>query len=178
MNKNPGPDGQCHITKSIDEESKSLFSFKYLYLFFSVTNILISATGTLSRLPGNNPVQHEGKTATVNTDNAEPPLISPVYAYTGTSPSATGQIVAGQTKAPTVPKTTSTPTPPEPSSSSSNDHNVAAVIPTSSSNSDSDTHNSCGTGTTPKKRQPGLDYRRHHRRLSHVPDHDSFHDSY
>ena len=215
---------QCHITKSIDEQSKSFFSFKYIR-FLSLTNILISATGTLLRLAGNNPVQPEGKTAIAYSDNSVPPLIAPVYAYTGTSPTATGQIVTGQANvvaASSVPTTSSTPTPPKPSSSSSKVHNVAAVISTtspatgptptiqtpsppttisvptlshssthlptlvspaaaksiSSSSSDSDPLETCGTA--PKRRQLGLDYHRHHRRLSHVPrhDHDFFHDNY
>ncbi|KAF8813483.1 hypothetical protein BYT27DRAFT_7335099 [Phlegmacium glaucopus] len=81
---------QCHITKSIDEQT----------------------TGTLLKLPGNNPVQPEGKTATTFTDNVTPPLIEPVYAYTGDSPTATGQIVTpGQTNPvappPVVPVTVS-----------------------------------------------------------------------
>jgi hypothetical protein len=178
---------QCHITKSVDERT----------------------TGTLPRLAGNNPVQREGKTAVANSDNVVPPLIAPVYAYTGTSPSATGHIV-------TSTKTSSTPTPPKPRSSSSKGHNVAVVVPTStastdptpgiqtpslptlslptpqlptsvspaaanstpSSTSDSDPPETCGT--TPRRRQSGLDYRRHHRRLSHASrhDHDFFHENY
>ena len=206
---------QCHITKSIDEQSKGFFSFKYIR-FFSYENNLISATGTLLRLAGNNPVQPEGKTAIAYSDNAVPPLIAPVYAYTGTSPTATGQIVTGQNNvvaASSVPTTSSTPTPPKPISISSKGHNVAAVVSTtsaatgvtptisvptlshsstphlptsvspaaaksiSSSSSDSDPE-TCGT--TPKRRQLGLDYHRHHRRLSYVPrlDHDFFHDNW
>jgi hypothetical protein len=169
---------QCHITKSIDEQT----------------------TGTLLRLTGNNPVQPEGKTAIAYSDNVVPPLIAPVYAYTGTSPSATGQVVTGQTNVVAVVSVV----PPKPSSSSTtNGHNAVAVIPStvatptipasipppttalpaaaksiSSSNSDSDPPEACGTA--PKRRQLGLDYHRHHRRLSHVPrhDHDFFHDNY
>jgi hypothetical protein len=125
---NPGQ--RCHNTKSIDEQSKMFSLFKYIRFF--LTDILISATGTLLRLAGNNPVQPEGKMAIAYSDNAVPSLITPVYAYTGTSPSATGQIVTGQTNlnvvavVSAVPTTSSTPTPPKPS------HNVAAVISTPS----------------------------------------------
>ncbi|KAF9558822.1 hypothetical protein CPC08DRAFT_724247 [Agrocybe pediades] len=61
----------CRITKSIDEQT----------------------TGTLLKLPGNNPVQPFGKKATIFADNTSPNLISPVFAYTGDSPTATGSIV-------------------------------------------------------------------------------------
>jgi len=105
---------QCHITKSIDEQT----------------------TGTLLRLPGNNPVQPEGKTATSFTDNVQPAFIAPVFAYTGSTPTATGQIVSGPSNVAAVvaiPIISSTPTPPKPSSSSiGNGHNVAADIPTPS----------------------------------------------
>ena len=47
------------------------------------------------KLPGNNPVQPEGKTAIVYPDTNPPELISPVYAYTGNAPTATGQVVDG-----------------------------------------------------------------------------------
>jgi len=58
----------------------------------------VSATGTLIKLPGNNPLQPEGKMATIFADNVVPPLISPVFAYTGNSPTAMSQIVTpGQT---------------------------------------------------------------------------------
>ncbi|EDR04025.1 uncharacterized protein LACBIDRAFT_306393 [Laccaria bicolor S238N-H82] len=63
----------CRITKAIDEQT----------------------TGTLLKLPGNNPVQPEGKTAAVYPDTNPPELISPVYAYTGNAPTATGQVVDG-----------------------------------------------------------------------------------
>ena len=165
------------------------------YSFFFLTNIPISATGTLLRLPGNNPVQPEGKTAIPYTDNNPPPFIAPVFAYTGASPTATGQIVTRPTNVvavvSAVPTTPSMPTPPKPSNSSSNSngYNVPAVpplshsstphlptsvppaaansIPSSSSDSDPD-----ACGTPPKRRRSGLDYHRHHRRLSHIPHHD------
>lgn len=47
------------------------------------------------KLPGNNPVQPEGKPAIVYPDTNPPELISPVYAYTGNAPTATGQVVDG-----------------------------------------------------------------------------------
>ena len=191
------------------------FSQSNILVFFFLTNILIiSATGTLLQLPGRNPVQVEGKTAIAYVDSVVPPLIAPVYAYTGASPTATGQIVTTkQTNVvavvSVVPTTSSTPTPPKPSGSSSNNnnnngHKVAVAIPTSSSVSvtvtptlphstqlpisvspvaakstsssspDSDPLETC---ETPKKRQLGLDYHRHHRRhgLSHLSRHDFFH---
>ena len=111
------------------------FSLSNITIFF-LTNILISATGTLLRLPGNNPVQPAGQPAIAFTDNVQPAFIAPVYAYTGSTPTATGQIVTGPTNVaavvPPVPVISSTPTPPKPSSSISNGHNVAAEIPTPS----------------------------------------------
>ncbi|TFK22759.1 hypothetical protein FA15DRAFT_595516 [Coprinopsis marcescibilis] len=62
----------CRITKSIDE----------------------ATTGTLSKLPGNNPVVGEGKPAPVLADTATPALIAPVYAYTGDKPTAMGNVVS------------------------------------------------------------------------------------
>ena len=120
-------------------------AFSLLNIFvFSLTNILISATGTLLRLAGSNSVQPEGKTAIANSDNVVPQFISPVYAYTGTSPSATGQIVTGQTNVvavtSTIHTTSSTPTPATPSSNSSKDHNVAAVISTCSAATVANSH--------------------------------------
>jgi hypothetical protein len=189
---------QCHITKSLDEQSNKKIFFKHI-CFFSLTNIFITATGTLLRLPGNNPVQKEGKTAVPFTDSNPPPFISPVFAYTGTSPTATGQIVTKPTNVAAVvaaaPTISSIPIPPKPSSSSSSigvGHDLPAVptpphsstphlpssappgasspIPSSNSNSDP-----VSCGTPPKRRRNnGLDYHRHHRRLSHVPRHDDF----
>ncbi|XP_006458990.1 hypothetical protein AGABI2DRAFT_191081 [Agaricus bisporus var. bisporus H97] len=63
----------CRITKSINE----------------------ATTGTIPKLPGNNPVQPEGKRAVMFPDNTSPQLISPVYVYTGDQPTQTGTIVAG-----------------------------------------------------------------------------------
>jgi hypothetical protein len=60
----------CRITKAINEQT----------------------TGTLLKLPGNNPVQPEGKKATIFADTSNPELISPIFAYTGDSPTATGTI--------------------------------------------------------------------------------------
>ena len=118
-----------------------------------------------------------------------------MYAYTGASPTATGQVVTGQSNVVAVVSkpTTSSMAPPKPSSSS-NTHNVPAVptpphsstlhLPTvappaaaHSSSSDPDSQGNCGS--PPKRR--GLDYHRHHRRLSYVPalhNHDFFHDNY
>jgi len=66
------PDGQsCRITKAIDEQT----------------------TGTLPKLPGNNPVQPAGKTATLYSDPNIPALLSPIYAYTGNTPPGIGTVV-------------------------------------------------------------------------------------
>jgi len=62
----------CRITKSIDEPT----------------------TGTLTQLPGNNPVQGEGVRATMFSDPNTPTLLSPVYAYTGNTPPAVGKPVS------------------------------------------------------------------------------------
>jgi len=147
---------QCHITNAIDEQT----------------------TGTLLKLPGNNPVQPEGKTAIPFTDNVVPAFISPVFAYTGSTPTATGQIVTAQKTNPAavvsvVPTISSAPNAPKPiSSSSSKGNNVAAVatstIHTTISPAPTNTLEACGA---PKKR--GLDYHRHHRRLSHGLFHDN-----
>ncbi|KAF8224150.1 hypothetical protein L208DRAFT_1410716 [Tricholoma matsutake] len=59
----------CRITKSVDEPT----------------------TGTLPKLPGNNPVQREGVRATMFTDANTPALLSPVYAYTDDTPPAIGK---------------------------------------------------------------------------------------
>ncbi|KAF8903706.1 hypothetical protein CPB84DRAFT_1845684 [Gymnopilus junonius] len=68
----------CYITKAIDEQT----------------------TGTLLKLPGNNPVQPFGHTATIFTDDVTPPLIEPIFAYTGQNPTATGSdVVPAQTVA-------------------------------------------------------------------------------
>jgi len=93
-------------SRSTSMNKVSSFS-KYMRLFSCV-----SATGTLIKLPGNNPVQPEGKSATIFTDSVVPPLISPVFAYTGHPPTAMGQIVTpGQTNTvappPAVPATAS-----------------------------------------------------------------------
>ena len=172
--------------------------FPPIYPLF-LTNI--SATGTLLALPGKNPVQPEGKTAVVYTDNVTPPLIAPVYAYTGDSPTAVGQIVSpGQTSSvassPVVP---STPVPPKPSSTSlhvtipksssvliptaSHPNQVLPVNPsptvtakTASPTLGSGTLDTCNN--SPKKRRHfgGLEYHRRHRRSSHVQRHDFFHE--
>ncbi|KAJ7671433.1 hypothetical protein DFH06DRAFT_1366325 [Mycena polygramma] len=64
-------DGTCRITKGVDE----------------------TATGTLPALPGNNPVIPLNGQAANLAAPVTPPLISPVYAYTGDSPTQTGKPV-------------------------------------------------------------------------------------
>ncbi|THU78775.1 hypothetical protein K435DRAFT_876276 [Dendrothele bispora CBS 962.96] len=63
-------DGTCRITDSVDEQT----------------------LGTLPKLPGNNPVQEEGTRATSFTDPVTPAIISPVFVYTGDSPTQTGSV--------------------------------------------------------------------------------------
>ncbi|KAF9007447.1 hypothetical protein BDQ17DRAFT_1539830 [Cyathus striatus] len=62
----------CRITKSVDEQT----------------------TGTISKLPGNNPVVGEGPRAAMLADTNPPSLISPVYVYTGDSPLRLGLLSA------------------------------------------------------------------------------------
>ena len=212
-----------HITKSIDEQSKT-FSLSNLVSVFIYTNILFSATGALLWLAGNNPVQNEGKT----NGNRLQWHRCPTVHHTSLSvclSSTTGQIVTGQTNVQVVavtsavPTTSSTPTLlPKPSSSSSSGPNVAAVISTSFPLQSPSRllvflpyryictytlfqpynyQHRCRLRlpkpflhraltltisrlAAPKKRQLGLNYHRHHRRLSHVPrhDHDFFHNNY
>ncbi|KAG6901790.1 hypothetical protein C0995_007893 [Termitomyces sp. Mi166 len=61
----------CRITKAIEEQT----------------------TGTLNKLPGNNPVQKEGVRATMYTDPNTPALLYPIYAYTGDSPAQVGTVI-------------------------------------------------------------------------------------
>lgn len=68
INKNTN----CHITNTWDEQT----------------------TGTVPKLPGNNPVQHAGKTATTYPNNYQPPELSPVYAYMGDTAPSQGKIIA------------------------------------------------------------------------------------
>jgi len=51
-------------------------------------------TGTIPKLPGNNPVQNAGVHATMFVESVKPAILSPVYAYTGSSPPAAGSIVS------------------------------------------------------------------------------------
>ncbi|KAJ2918466.1 hypothetical protein MD484_g1941, partial [Candolleomyces efflorescens] len=88
-------DNHCRITPAIDERT----------------------TGTLPKLPGNNPVQPAGKDAQMFRDSVIPALISPVYAYTGNAPTKTGTVVgrpstvAGGTAPTTVPTSVVPPSP-------------------------------------------------------------------
>ena len=103
---------------------KSFFSFKYirffppLILIFLFWLLVLSSDSLVTTQS-----KPEGKTAIANSDNIVPPLIVPVFVYTG-SPSATGQIVTtGQTNIVAVTSVVFTTS----SSSSSKGHNVAAV---------------------------------------------------
>lgn len=101
----------CYITKAVDEQT----------------------TGTLLKLPGNNPVQPEGKQAVMLPADSTPPLLAPIIAYTGSTPTATGSIVtpgetnaAGATSATHTAQPTTTAAP-----ASSSVHSTSAVPPSS-----------------------------------------------
>ncbi|KAJ3787033.1 hypothetical protein GGU10DRAFT_374333 [Lentinula aff. detonsa] len=63
--------GTCAITSIVDEQ----------------------VLGTLDQLPGNNPVQYGPEDATINAATSVPAILSPAYVYTGSTPTATGNIV-------------------------------------------------------------------------------------
>ncbi|KAG5643284.1 hypothetical protein DXG03_001251 [Asterophora parasitica] len=64
-------DQNCYITKSVDEV----------------------VTGTIPKLPGNNPVVGDGPNAVYTKDPVTPGIIKPVYVYTSGQPTATGSVV-------------------------------------------------------------------------------------
>ncbi|TEB23212.1 hypothetical protein FA13DRAFT_1640227 [Coprinellus micaceus] len=84
----------CRITKSVDEQT----------------------TGTLPSLPGNNPITYSSSSSPPSSpqqqgDTTAPALISPVYAYEGEKPTATGKVVSTTAGTATVkPVATSTGT--------------------------------------------------------------------
>jgi hypothetical protein len=87
INKNTN----CHITNTWDEQSTSIpQQFHPQVTYF----ISFPATGTVPKLPGNNPVQHAGKTATIYPNNYQPPELSPVYAYMGDTAPSQGKVIA------------------------------------------------------------------------------------
>ncbi|KAL0578076.1 hypothetical protein V5O48_003894 [Marasmius crinis-equi] len=130
-------DQHCRITKSIDEPT----------------------TGTLPKLPGNNPVQKEGKTATKFTDSSHPQLLSPVYVYRGDNPDKVGKPVSGSGGNSGNDQTA------PPSSDGSNDgtqqgDSGSSTSPTSSTSTSSPTSGSNGTsgesqGSTDGSQQGG-----------------------
>ncbi|KAE9401276.1 hypothetical protein BT96DRAFT_992167 [Gymnopus androsaceus JB14] len=63
--------GSCNLTPIVDEQ----------------------VTGTMAQLPGNNPVQYGPEDATIHAATTVPAILSPAYAYTGSSATATGNIV-------------------------------------------------------------------------------------
>ncbi|KDQ24889.1 hypothetical protein PLEOSDRAFT_1085920 [Pleurotus ostreatus PC15] len=65
-------DKKCYITPTVDE----------------------TTTGMLTKLPGNNPVQPAGKTATMFPETSRPALLAPVRVYTdANNPAPRGQVV-------------------------------------------------------------------------------------
>lgn len=89
-----GSSPTCQITPTVDEQGTCLLYL--LSLLFSSFVVL----GTLPKLPGNNPVQPAGKDAIAYAATSTPPILSPVYAYTGQTPTATGTVVAQATNIP------------------------------------------------------------------------------
>lgn len=79
---------KCRLTKSVDE----------------------TTTGTIPKLPGNNPVQKEGRPAALLADPDIPVLLSPVYVYTGETPPAIGTPVQAAAARPIVAGMASTST--------------------------------------------------------------------
>ncbi|KAK7461822.1 hypothetical protein VKT23_008253 [Stygiomarasmius scandens] len=129
-------DGTCRITDSIDEQT----------------------LGTLPKLPGNNPVQEEGTRATSFADAVTPPIISPVYVYTGNSPAHTGDVVTPASTAAGGATLIAMPSAAAPASSSSSasvaESTPAAsgdspASPTTTANSGSDSNSSSGSGDVP-----------------------------
>ncbi|KAF9048855.1 hypothetical protein BJ165DRAFT_1342919 [Panaeolus papilionaceus] len=117
----------CRITKAIDEQT----------------------TGTLLKLPGNNPVQPEGQRATIFAADSTPALISPIYAYTGSTPTATGTVVGpGQTNSPVSSASSAPVSSATPSSSAS----VPASPSTSSRTTSSSTPSSTSRTSTTSSR--------------------------
>ncbi|KAF9048853.1 hypothetical protein BJ165DRAFT_1064232 [Panaeolus papilionaceus] len=114
---NGGGDPQCCADKGI-------FTLRKGEKCFITPSLDEPTTGTLDKLPGNNPVQPAGKAAVMYPDTVTPARISPVYAYTGNAPTATGQIVGGPVTQPPV--TTPSPTPsPAPTSTPASSTPVA-----------------------------------------------------
>ena len=68
----------------------------------TLITIFLVATGTLPKLPGNNPVQEEGTHATPLKDANPPRFIEPVYVYRGDKPDKVGQPVGSMPTPPTT----------------------------------------------------------------------------
>lgn len=92
----------CRITKSIDEQSTSISKIWVIFFRKCSWCYALIATGTLPKLPGNNPVQPAGQRAIVFPDSTNPRLIAPVYAYTGDTPTQVGSVIPGSGNSPTT----------------------------------------------------------------------------
>ncbi|KAF8151010.1 hypothetical protein B0H34DRAFT_628672, partial [Crassisporium funariophilum] len=93
-------DFSCCVEKGIFNKTKD----KKCFITPSVNE---PTTGTLAKLPGNNPIQPAPGPAVMNKSDTTPGIIAPVYVYTNT-PTATGKVVtAPSTGAPQVAPTVS-----------------------------------------------------------------------
>ncbi|KAJ7650806.1 WSC domain-containing protein [Roridomyces roridus] len=102
--------GQCRITQGVDE----------------------IVTGTLDKLPGNNPVVPLNGVAQNLAASVTPAFIQPVYAYTGSSPTQTGSPVGAPVTATGAAPTSSTAAPPAKSSAVASSSSQAAAAGSSS----------------------------------------------
>ncbi|KAJ7173941.1 WSC domain-containing protein [Mycena crocata] len=87
---------KCHCNGSGDPtccSDQSLFTFKKGGTCRITKGVDENVTGTIPALPGNNPVVPLGGTAVNLVAPVTPALISPVYAYTGDSPTKVGSPV-------------------------------------------------------------------------------------
>uniref|UniRef100_A0A0W0F7N3 DUF1996 domain-containing protein n=1 Tax=Moniliophthora roreri TaxID=221103 RepID=A0A0W0F7N3_MONRR len=117
-------EGHCRITRSINEIT----------------------TGTLPKLPGNNPVQEEGNRASMFTDNSHPGFLSPVYVYTGDQPDKVGTPVAGGSGPGNVPTYVAEPSSPvSTAASASAASSEAAATTIASSEGSTQTQGSAGS---------------------------------
>ena len=102
----------CRITKAIDETSECKSLLSLLILIESRSSL---ATGTIPKLPGNNPVVSSGVAIPQADTGALPALIEPIFAYEGEKPTTTGKAqFASSTTAPGKPVATTSTTPSKP----------------------------------------------------------------
>ncbi|KAG5651563.1 hypothetical protein H0H81_008241, partial [Sphagnurus paluster] len=90
-------------------------------------------TGTLDKLPGNNPVQKEGVKATMFADPNQPTLLSPVYVYMGDTPTVVGKPIPPGSGGPTSPIISPSSSGSDASSTSISSGDLASLSSTASS---------------------------------------------